>query len=548
MTFVRALQPLLAKSDTLVSEDGLGNYLENCESIERTISAAVILRNEDTIPKILKLAEQLSETDDAFIVHAISSGNNWGYGSSLPSADHKNTLLVDLSELDKILFFDNTTGVITIQPGVTQEKLYQFLSENHYSFLVPTTGAGPTCSIIGNALERGYGITPYTDHFMAVNSIKGYLADGSIYRSALHDLDLTESRYIHRAFKWGIGPYLDGIFSQSGYGIVTEMSLQLKHIPECVESFFILLPENEQLEKATHLIYEILKKHEGIVGSINLMDLHRTISMKAVNPNLGKPQATLTETQEEEIRKREGLARWTIMGTIYNSKEVVKAVKRDIKRMLKSIRCRTLFTNDLRMKFIKGALSFFPFSSLSRPAEFLTTIKRAEKIMKGSPDRLALELAYWKNEIHREKTYNPAKDNCGVLWYAPLVRTEPKNVSKYVEMVRSICEKHSIDSFITITNFKQGLGDSTIPILYNKDDAQDVQNAKNCLRELTETGLSMGFIPYRLNVDQQQKLLDKNAPFWTAEAKIKQALDPHQVLNPGRYNPSYQHRKMDARS
>jgi 4-cresol dehydrogenase (hydroxylating) len=35
-------------------------------------------------------------------------------------------------------------------------------------FLVPATRAGPGCSIIGNALKRGYGITPLTDHFQSI--------------------------------------------------------------------------------------------------------------------------------------------------------------------------------------------------------------------------------------------------------------------------------------------------------------------------------------------------------------------------------------------
>ena len=36
---------------------------------------------------------------------------------------------------------------------------------------MPVTGAGPNCSLLANALERGYGITPPTDHFGAVTRL-----------------------------------------------------------------------------------------------------------------------------------------------------------------------------------------------------------------------------------------------------------------------------------------------------------------------------------------------------------------------------------------
>jgi hypothetical protein len=54
--------------------------------------------------------------------------------------------------------------VVTLEPGVTQARLHEFLCDGKYPYLVPVTGAGPNCSIVGNAIERGYGITPWVDH------------------------------------------------------------------------------------------------------------------------------------------------------------------------------------------------------------------------------------------------------------------------------------------------------------------------------------------------------------------------------------------------
>ena len=42
-----------------------------------------------------------------------------------------------------------------------------FLIENKHDYLVPTTGAGGHVSLLGNTLERGYGLTPWVDHFLS---------------------------------------------------------------------------------------------------------------------------------------------------------------------------------------------------------------------------------------------------------------------------------------------------------------------------------------------------------------------------------------------
>ena len=90
--------------------------------------------------------------------------------------------------------------------------------QNNLPFLVPVTGAGPSCSLLGNALERGYGITPHSDHFAAVTALRAVLPSGEIYQSAIAEAGGKDVDY---AYKWGVGPYLDGIFTQSSLGIVT---------------------------------------------------------------------------------------------------------------------------------------------------------------------------------------------------------------------------------------------------------------------------------------------------------------------------------------
>jgi FAD/FMN-containing dehydrogenase len=185
--------------------------------VDRLIPAALRLRSVEDIVTTVAIA-----ADFGTPLYPISTGNNWGYGSALPPRD--GCVIVDLSRLDRIVDFDPAVGLVTVEPGVTQRKLREYLDDRNLPFLVPVTGAGPDCSLVGNALERGYGITPHADHFGAVTALEAVLPDGRLYRSALSELG---GETVDRAYKWGIGPYLDGLFAQSGWGIVTRMTIAL---------------------------------------------------------------------------------------------------------------------------------------------------------------------------------------------------------------------------------------------------------------------------------------------------------------------------------
>jgi 4-cresol dehydrogenase (hydroxylating) len=78
---------------------------------------------------------------------------------------------------------------------------------------------------------------------------------------------------------------------------------------------------------------------------------------------------------------------------------------------------------------------------------------------------------------------------------------------------------------------------STIPIVFNSKNPEAITDAHRCLEELTKEGLKRGFVPYRINIDQQQWLLDKDTDFWQTVNLLKKSLDPNNILSISRYNP-----------
>ncbi len=488
------------------------------------------------IPAILNLANQLANTELRFTVYPVSTGHNWGYGSAL--APDGSAVILDLSLLQTIRFDDIQSGLVTIEPGVTQQMLRDALDAQKLPFMVPVTGAGPSCSILANALERGYGITPYTDHFAAVNAIKGFLPQGQRYQSSISELDNSATDAVDKTFKWKVGPYLDGLFTQSGLAIATEMTIRLKRNPAAFDSFYLQFAEDEDLEVAAECAQQILLRLEGIVGSVNIMDKRRVLSMMIKNPNGEASHRTMSDQQVQRLAKKHDVPAWTVVGTLYGEPAVVNAGRAVVNQISAGKIKRRIYSEGWLIKFAKFVFSCLPTMWFGEIRKMLKSLDNGVAIMQGIPNQVALPLAYWRNpnaSADANRLMDPAVDRCGLLWYAPLVQFQPLQLRRLVNHVRSICPQYNIEPMVTFTSLRHDTVDSTIPIVFNLADESAVADANACLNELVSAGLQIGLVPYRLNIAQQQQLLDKNTVFWDWVNRIKVATDPNQILAKGRY-------------
>lgn len=532
---------LSTASRILTSAAELAAYQQNCEGSQAQTSIVVSIGSQQDILTVLKLASDHRNTKVPFVVHPISTGRNWGYASA--RANNHQAVILDLSRLNTIKCDDETLGIFTVEPGVTQQDLRDYLNHHQLKFMVPVTGAGPGCSILGNALERGYGITPYPDHFAAVNSIRGYLADGTRFRSAVAELDSSDDDFIDKTYKYGLGPYLDGLWTQSNLAVVTEISLRLKAEPEAFSAFYLQFASEHQFEQAQQIAFTILQKLEGVVGSVNIMDQRRVTAMMAPNPNGPAAHQVMTNQQVARLAKDYDIPAWTIAGTLYGQKSVVKAARAEVKRFTAGQCSKMVFSDSWLINIGRRLLQLMPAAVLSKPRKMLSSLDGGIAIMRGYPNQVALPLAYWRNprvQPTANQPLNPAADGCGLLWYAPLVPMRSEAMRRFIGHVRAICPKYGIEPMITFTSLKHDTVDSTIPIVFNLEDPHAVTQAKACLEELVSEGLKQGWVPYRLNLAQQASLLKADQSFWQISNKIKQALDPDNIISPGRYQPGYQ--------
>lgn len=220
-------------------------------------------KDREQVIEVVKWAHDRREK-----IRVVSTDNNWGYNTFIKHEFPGFT--INLSKMNRIIDFDDETGVVTVEPGVTQGQLKEFLDKQDANFIAPTNGAGPTCSLVGNVLERGYGVTAYYDSFASCMSLEAVWPSGEIYRSPLLNLGGND---VSKLYKWGVGPFFDGLFAQSDYGICTSMNIALKRRPSGVMR--VMFQFNHSPANLVLAIREILQALGGLLGPIKMTKQHR---------------------------------------------------------------------------------------------------------------------------------------------------------------------------------------------------------------------------------------------------------------------------------
>lgn len=489
-------------------------YCHDTNNIERTILGAIRPHTVEEIQAIVVAANEHKVK-----LYPISTGNNWGYGSAIPTSD--DSVIVDLSQMNSIISFDKHLGTVTLEPGVTQQILYEFLVEHNLPFLVPLTGAGPKASIVGNALERGFGITPFVDHAGSITAVSAVLPDGTYYTSAMREAGCD---HIDDLYRYGVGPYLDGLFTQGNFGIVTSITITLARKPKKTEIFFLSASDDHELASLINEFPSLLTKTHGVVANLKVLHKNQIIAIGA-------------KRRETDDVGLQAFPEWTVVGGVFGEPQMVEAAKEIMNDHLKRhIKKNILFLDAKKYSSYHQVLHYVPlYPRIKHAAEILAS---TADLLLGRPNNFTLALAYLGSgkATRKQEDLNPAKDGAGIMWFSPLVPIDGKLVTTYQALVTKILLKHGMPPLVSFTTLNERCFDAPIPIIFNKTNQASYESAKACYGELWNESQKLGLIPYRIPVDEQYRLTKQKTPFWNTVTKIKKALDKNNIIAPGRYS------------
>jgi 4-cresol dehydrogenase (hydroxylating) flavoprotein subunit len=492
----------------------------------RRISAIVRPANREEVQECLRIATRCHTA-----IYPISSGKNWGYGSRVPCSD--NCVLLDLGRMNHIVDFSEELAYVTVEPGVTQSQLYAFLQERRSALWMDATGASPSCSLIGNTMERGFGHTPYGDHFAHTCGLEVVLPDGTVIETGFARFASAQAAPLHR---WGVGPFLDGLFSQSNFGVVTRMTIWLMPAPEYFQAYYFRC-EGEKGLSAVIDALRPLRLNGTIRSASHIANDYKVLQALRQYPWDQPGCATpLGAEAMKGFRRTLGIGAWNGSGALYGSKGQVREARRLLRRALAGKVTKLTFLDDRLLRLAAKFARFYQFFSgwdLKLMLEVLTPVYG---LMKGIPTEHPMTSTYWRKHEPPPASMDPDRDGCGLLWFSPVAPNKGDDARRLTGIATETMLRYGFEPAISLTILIERSISCIVSITYDRHVAGEDERAKACYQELLSTLAGYGYHPYRLTVNSMDAVSEGGA-YTELLQTLKKTLDPGAILAPGRYLP-----------
>jgi len=462
-------------------------------------------------------------------VYPISTGRNWGYGSSVPSRD--GAALLDLRRMQRIVDFDERLGYVTIEPGVTQQQLFDFLRVRQSRLWMDATGAGPDTSVVGNTLERGFGHTPYGDHAAHACAFEVVLADGSCVTTGMGRFPSAAAAPIYR---WGVGPVLDGLFTQSNFGVVTRMTVWLMPAPEQFTAFFFRCEEHQPLAPLVEALRP-LKMHGVLRSALHIGNDYKVLNGLSQYPWALTGGATpLQPSHMRALRGRLRIGVWNGSGALYGTPAQVADGKRRVRQALRGTATGLQFLDDRRLALARRLAGPYRLLTGWDLRATLALLEPVYGLLQGRPTSATLTSAYWRKRTPPPADMDPDRDRCGLLWCAPVAPLDGEPVARLTTICVDRLLHHGFEPLLSLTAISERAMTCVVSIAYDRDVEGEDARALACYHDLVETLAAAGYYSYRMALAGQPSLAQGTA-YDSLLRTIKRALDPHGLLAPGRY-------------
>lgn len=489
----------------------------------------------DRVEQIQHLVREASRMN--IQLRTVGRGQNWGYGGS--SVIGQNSVLVSLERLNKIIEINEKLAYAVVEPGVTYEQLNCTIKEKGLKVMADCTDGTPNGSVLGNALDRGIGETPYGDHFSNLCELKVVLPNGDlISTSASHDNGESQTKHLYKA---GFGPSMNGLFSQSSFGIVVSASIWLMRRPDYQVTYSIELKNPKNLALVLDLFREMALT--GLM-STKLHFANDFVVHALINDQNTEAFDYLIGEERQKILDRDGLVSWSGYSAIYGTSGGIRAARREIKRRLRPY-CDLRFFGERQMRWINSFVEFChdrPWLQklfrrlLGKSTKLLAILPQAHRILGGEPTEFFLRHAYFKiGKGHRDAPLRPGPDGVGLHWIAPVLPFDGHKIEDFARAVEKIFEVHQFEfySALMATNPRSII--QLMGIFYDKADAAETKRAHELVLALRQEVVARKLILYRSGPLEWPDILPRHSQRFQLLKNLKRALDPHQILAPGHY-------------
>ncbi|MFM9056010.1 MAG: FAD-binding oxidoreductase, partial [Bacteroidota bacterium] len=412
---------------------------------------------------------------------------------------------------------------VVIEPGVTFEQLHTHLLKAGSRLVVSATGAPPDSSVIGNALERGVGRGPYGDRLDSMCNLEVVLPDGRTLETGYSRYPGAKSSKVARSAP---GAYIDGLFTQSGLGIVTRMTVWLATRPTHLQTFFYKLNTEANLEQLVNALREL--RLNGVLKTPMLLgNDYRFLSFGMQYPwNMTGGLTPLTGGALESVKSKANLGAWMGEGALHSmSVGHADADRRFIERTLGGLVDLMEFWDEERVK-------------TESTSQLLPDPKMAwhSNPHRGYSIASSASVTYWRKPLPRPANdqMDPDRDNCGVMWLAPALPATGFDAQVVTRLYADVCASYGFEPNMGLLFATARCIYMTGALVYDRDIKGEDEKALVCYDELFSKMLEAGYPPYRVGI-QSMRSLKTDSVYDDFIRQLKSTFDPHRIISPGRY-------------
>jgi (+)-pinoresinol hydroxylase len=483
------------------------------EEDELVASAAVAPDNVEDVQKIVKIANTYK-----IPIYPISTGKNLGYGGSAPA--YSGSVVLDLKRMNRILEVNEKSAYVLVEPGVSYFDLYRYIQEKGLKLWVdvPDPGWG---SPVGNSLDRGGGylLKEFRNHFDSHCGMEVVLANGELLRTGMGALPGAKT---WQQYKSGFGPWVDGIFSQSNFGVVTKMGFWLLPAPDSYLAGTVQVPRYNDL---TALI-EILDYLEN-TGATNGMPFFGS-PLLARGP-LGQagpvpdPEFTAlidraggpSPEDMDAYALKKGIDHWSCTVSFYGAPKA----------------------NEANWEFSKEKFSAIPGAKFTDSGSFKLPLTPEQQKHFNLPQFGIPSLQMFSIGARSEANPTPGE---GHIWFSPIIPRTGEAVFEANRVFREAAKDLGlpVPSFSLPTCY----WNRSFIFLFGFPITRDVEtNKKNrvAFRKIVKIAAEHGWGEYRTAPAHQAAVMDtysfNNHALLRFHETLKDAVDPNGILSAGRY-------------
>jgi (+)-pinoresinol hydroxylase len=477
------------------------------EEDERRASAAVAPASVEEVQAIVRIANRRR-----IPLFPISTGRNFGYGGPAPNLS--GTVVIDLKRMNKVIEVDDKRHFCIVEPGVSYLDLYRHIQERGLKVWIdcPDPGWG---SPVGNALDHGVGYTPgiHRDHFGAHCGMEVVLANGEVMRTGMGAMPGSKT---WGEYRYGYGPYVDGLFAQGNFGIVTKMGFWLMPEPEAYLTSTVTVPRHDDL----HALIEEMNylEHVGVCGDPSYASPMGRYQRDPQLVALWKKPGRASAEELDAYAASKGLPSWSARLQFYGSAAGIAA---DFEYAKARLRAR-----------LPGA-QFTPAETIRFPASDAEKDRFDRKVAIGVP---SLEVF----------TGMALADAAGHVYFTSVI---PKSAEAVFEAQRVYSDVYD-EAGVQFSGLA-GVGPYSLPATWAyhtfifrmplptfHDDVAANRKVRGIIHKLVEVAAAHGWGEYRTPAMFQDAVamaysFNNNALLHFCE-QIKDAVDPNGILAPGR--------------